>query len=250
MLILSVVQCTSNPSTLHIISACTLATLCTIPSASLVSFAYPQSSPSPTKHNVNDVTPIEIDHYPTSSVYPRPIYSLSNRLLAYVSPLSRPETSPASTPGQAHTVTSVPAPAPDSQSKFGLGLSQADLGNAAVKLGGTVFSGMKALGGMAFSAARAGVTAAVEQGAAHARATSISGSTTGSGSGTPRAAFGMFFSKSAPAATASPHEYQTPADRRRRRSLRVSPVDTVARARSVRRPPSLPARSRPHRRPL
>ncbi|KAI0684773.1 hypothetical protein C8T65DRAFT_701928 [Cerioporus squamosus] len=157
-------------------------------------------------------------------VLPRPVYALSNRLLAYVSPLTRHDAPPAPTPGQAHT--SLPVAAPDvASTKFGIGMSQAELGNAALKIGGSVFSGMKTLGGMAFSAARAGVTAAVsgEQAQAspstiHVRSTSTSGANSAAG------ALGMFFSKSAPAAT---HEYQTAADRRRR-SLRVSsPVEGV-----------------------
>lgn len=87
-------------------------------------------------------------------------------------------------------------------------MTQAELGNAAAKLGGSVLSGMRTLGGMAISAARAGVAAAV------AEQNTATGPGTGFGS--------MFFSKSAPAATGSPHEYQTTQDRRRR-SLRVSP---------------------------
>ncbi|KAH9910661.1 uncharacterized protein BXZ73DRAFT_57927 [Epithele typhae] len=218
-----IVLCTSNPSTLTTISACTLATLYTISSTSLNSFAYPPSYTSPvTSHNnnasFNDLSHLDLDkHFATSA--PRPIYALSNRLLAYVAPLTRPEPIPIPTPGQAHTSSPVPAlDAAQSAGKFGLNISQAELGSAAVKIGGSMLSGMKTLGGMAFSAARAGVNAAVEQGAAHARSTSAGGSGANG--------FGLFFSKSAPAATASPHEYQTAADRRRR-SLRISPVNTA-----------------------
>ncbi|RPD54134.1 hypothetical protein L226DRAFT_312631 [Lentinus tigrinus ALCF2SS1-7] len=230
-----IILCTSNPATLHIISACTLSTLYTIPSASLVTFTPSPYTSSTVKPNANirDVLPLDIDqHYPLPS--PRPIYALSNRLLAFVSPLPRHDSAPSSTtPGQAHT--SLPVTASDvvssSASKFalpGMGMSQADLGNAALKIGGSVFSGMKTLGGMAFSAARAGVTAAVSGEQAHASIPppTHGRSTSTSGAGSAAGALGMFFSKSAPAAT-HPHEYQTAADRRRR-SLRVSsPVEGV-----------------------
>ena len=118
----------------------------------------------------------------------------------------------------------MPVTAPEAPLKFGLGMSQADLGNAAVKIGGSVLSGMKTLGGIAFSAARAGVNAAVS-GEQQQQAPSHKRSQSGSSSGPAANALGMLFSKSAPAGTASPHEYQTAADRRRR-SLRVSsPVE-------------------------
>ncbi|KAI0686244.1 hypothetical protein C8Q76DRAFT_313203 [Earliella scabrosa] len=213
----AITLCTSNPPTLHIISACTLTTLYTIPSASLVSFTPPTPSSSAKPnininiHSTHDVSPLDID-----SAHPRPIYALSNRFLAYVSPLTRIDPAPPATPGQAHT--SMPVTAPDGAgAKFGLNMTQADLGNAAVKIGGSVLSGMKALSGMALSAARAGVTAAVS--GDHAQSPAHTRSTSGSAAG----ALGMLFSKSAPAAT---HEYQTNADRRRR-SLRVSSSPSV-----------------------
>ncbi|KAI0751945.1 hypothetical protein C8Q80DRAFT_1269094 [Daedaleopsis nitida] len=221
-----IIVCTSNPSTLHIISSCTLATLYTIPQSSLVSFTPPPIISSSTKPNIHDVSPLDIDsHYSSSSIrssaHPHPIHALSNRLLAYVSPISRHDGAPAATPGQAHTSLPVAAAAADtSTSKYGLGMTQADLGNAAVKIGGSVLSGMKTLGGMAFSAARAGVTAAVS--GEHAHSPAHTRSTSASASASAAGALGLFFSKSAPAAT---HEYQTSPDRRRR-SLRVtSPVE-------------------------
>lgn len=201
-------QSTLNPSTIHVISACTLATLYTIPSVSLISFAYPTPA-SPTTAKPNDVlSSLDID---TPHASARPIYALSNRLLAYVSPISlSPGVPPPPTAtrghGQAHTST--PVPPPENQVKLGLNMTQAELGNAAAKLGGSVLSGMPTLGGMAISAACAGVAAAV------AEQNTATGPGTGFGS--------MFFSKSTPAATGSPHEYQT-TQYRRRCSLRVSP---------------------------
>ncbi|KAL1937335.1 hypothetical protein VTO73DRAFT_13848 [Trametes versicolor] len=201
-----IILSTSNPPMIHVISACTLATLYTIPSASLIPFAYPAPS-SPTTAKPNDVlSSLDID---TPHALTRPIYALSNRLLAYVAPLSRsPSVPPVPSATRGHAHTSTPVPPPENQVKLGLNMTQAELGNAAAKLGGSVLSGMRTLGGMAISAARAGVAAAV------AEQSTATGSGTGFGS--------MFFSKSAPAATGSPHEYQTAQDRRRR-SLRVSP---------------------------
>ncbi|KAI0820657.1 hypothetical protein BC628DRAFT_1412942 [Trametes gibbosa] len=209
-----IILSTSNPPTIHVISSCTLATLYTISSASLIPFAYPVSSYSTAKPN-DVLSSLDIETLQALSASPRPIYALSNRLLAYVSPLSSPASSPpvssSSGRGYAHTSTPVPPPENPGQFKLGLGMSQADLGTAAVKIGGSVLSGMKALGGMAISAARAGVSAAAGEPITSPR---------GSGLGS------MFFSKSAPAATGSPHEYQTTQDRRRR-SLRMSPPANV-----------------------
>ncbi|KAI9069024.1 hypothetical protein FKP32DRAFT_1641461, partial [Trametes sanguinea] len=227
-----IVLSTSNPPSLHILSSCTLDTLYSIPSASLVSFPYPSrtqvtshaysysypSFTSITTKPTNDVlSSLDIDGTPGAQATLRPIYALSNRLLAYVSPSrSHPSTtSPTQASSSAHTSVPVPASDPSASAnplKLGLGglamgrgMSQADLGTAAVKIGGSVLSGMKTLGGLAFSAARAGVSAAV------------------SGEQPTASTGGTWFSKSAPAATGSPHEYQTVADQRRRRSLRMSP---------------------------
>ena len=68
--------------------------------------------------------------------------------------------------------------------------NQAELGVAALKIGGTLFSGMKAIGGRAYSAARAGVSAA------------LSGETSSISSVTP----GKFISRSAPETSPSGHE--------------------------------------------
>lgn len=80
-------------------------------------------------------------------------------------------------------------------------MSQADLGSAALKLGGSVLSGMKVLGGMAFTAARAGVSAAM--------ASDSTRVPTNHSPPTP----GRFFSRSAPAASGRGHSdpYVSPA---------------------------------------
>ncbi|OSD01851.1 hypothetical protein PYCCODRAFT_1435871 [Trametes coccinea BRFM310] len=250
-----IVLSTSNPPSLHILSSCTLDTLYTIPSGSLVPFPYPSHShtnshsysysyPSftsiTTKPTYDVLSSLDIDGPPSAQAALRPIYALSNRLLAYVSP-SRPHpstTSPTQASSTAHTSVPVPASDPSASAnplKLGLGglamgrgVSQADLGTAAVKIGGSVLSGMKTLGGLAFSAARAGVSAAV------------------SGEHSTPSTGGTWFSKSAPAATGSPHEYQTVADQRRRRSLRMSPpaltpLDSTVTAPAPPAPASVPS---------
>ena len=85
----------------------------------------------------------------------------------------------------------------DSSLKRGIGMTQAELGHAAVKIGGSVLSGMKSLGGLAFSAAKAGVNAAVsgEFGAG----AGVGGYTNSSAIGA--SASGKLFSRSAPEAT-------------------------------------------------
>lgn len=75
-----------------------------------------------------------------------PIYSLSHRLLAFASQPPRLDAARGSGPSsQPHTHTR--------SSSRAFGISQADLGNTAAKVGGTVLHGMKSLGGMALNAA-------------------------------------------------------------------------------------------------
>lgn len=84
----------------------------------------------------------------------------------------------------------------DGQLKFPT--NQADLGIAAVKLGGSVLSGMRVLGGMAYSAARAGVSAAAV--AAERRYSAEVNP--------PPTTPGRFVSRSAPAASEQPYSQQ------------------------------------------
>lgn len=109
---------------------------------------------------------------------PQPVFSLSNRLLAYASPSSASSSSLASptavTKGgrrlSSSSSTSGPSPSlgPSSvssspfsiSSKLGninLNVTQADVGNAAIKVGEGLFSGMKFLGGIALEAAKSRV---------------------------------------------------------------------------------------------
>ncbi|OCH85153.1 hypothetical protein OBBRIDRAFT_798469 [Obba rivulosa] len=175
----------SHPPALHILSSSTFVNLYSIHSSSLVPFAYPLPSLVTNNHNVSTLD-LERDSSATNHHYrkciPQPIYAISNRLLAFASPvLSDHSLSSASVQERSiplHTDA-------DGTVKTGLVVSQADIGNAAVKLGGTVLSGMKSLGGMAISAARAGVSAAVSGESAKADGTST---------GLSR----MLFSRSAP----------------------------------------------------
>ncbi|EKM58747.1 uncharacterized protein PHACADRAFT_248804 [Phanerochaete carnosa HHB-10118-sp] len=125
-------------------------------------------------------------HSVQHSAIPSPIFSLSNRLLAYASPPPKLE-SPLESPSRLPRTASQSSD--DNALKFPT--TQAELGSAAVKIGGSVLSGMKVLGGMAFTAARAGVSAAAT--AAERRYSTDANAT----AATP----GKFFSRSAPAAS-------------------------------------------------
>ncbi|KAH7923186.1 hypothetical protein BV22DRAFT_1015894 [Leucogyrophana mollusca] len=140
---------TFNPSTLHILSSASFTVLHTIASPSL--FPYAHSSPLTFKLNTNNYNivsspDIEHDSEPSSSRHNHslPVYSLSHRLLAFTSPPPAPESF--------HGVAAQPR-THKRLSSSSRGISQADLGNAAIKVGGSVLSGMKFLGGMAYNAA-------------------------------------------------------------------------------------------------
>ena len=87
---------------------------------------------------------------------PRPVFALSHRLLAYASP---PSISSARAHGQRSPsrASGPPSHSSPSTSPFGglnMQMTQSDLGNAAIKVGGSLLSGMKTLGGMAYTAAK------------------------------------------------------------------------------------------------
>ncbi|KAF8952387.1 hypothetical protein BDZ97DRAFT_1930866 [Flammula alnicola] len=104
---------------------------------------------------------------------PHPVFALSHRLLAYASP--SPSSSPSllavSSKASRRLSSSSTASGPSnaasslSSSPFGLGvglgkitnMTQADVGHAALKVGESMFSGMKFLGGMALEAAKSRV---------------------------------------------------------------------------------------------
>ena len=139
-------QSTTNPPTLHVLSSASLTILHTISSSSI--FAYSRTSTH--KPNTSDTVSLSgIDTHDSDEVStpddPTPIYSLSHRLLAFAAQPPRPDSphgSAALVPRTHVRTSSTP-----------FGISQADLGHAAIKVGGTVLSGMKSLGGMAYNAA-------------------------------------------------------------------------------------------------
>ncbi|KAF8125490.1 hypothetical protein EV363DRAFT_1225882 [Boletus edulis] len=195
---------TANPPTLHILSSASLTILHIISSSSI--FAY---SRTPThKPNTNDTVSLStIDAHDLDDLSisddPTPIYSLSHRLLAFAAKPPRsdsPHGSAALEP-RTHIRTS--------STQFGI--SQADLGSAAIKVGGTVLSGMKSLGGMAYNAAAeyarshsgmSAVTPASEEPTRRLLSTQ----------GDQRASVmsgvsNLFFSRSAPAASNGNHDH-------------------------------------------
>ncbi|KAF9445816.1 hypothetical protein P691DRAFT_784691 [Macrolepiota fuliginosa MF-IS2] len=139
-----IVISTTLPPTLLIFSASTFHTLWTLSSASLATFS-PVSNVSLAPQG----SPIDQQQPPAPSSIP--VFALSNRLLAYASPSPQQSSRRVSTSsagsGPSLSLSSVPS------SPFG-GFSQSDLGNAAIKVGGSVLSGMKFLGGIAYEAAK------------------------------------------------------------------------------------------------
>lgn len=193
-------QGTTEPAALHILSARTLESLYIVPSSALITFAHPLTQTASESNNIVSLPHIEHDddvpHALHVTSIPQPVFTLSNRLLAYVSPAPR-VSSPSELPSRLPR-TATPTSPVDSQLKFPT--SQADLGTAAVKLGGSVLSGMRVLGGMAYSAARAGVSAAAV--AAERRYSAEVNP--------PSITPGRFVSRSAPAASEQPHPQQGP----------------------------------------
>ncbi|KAJ4501018.1 hypothetical protein C8R41DRAFT_280918 [Lentinula lateritia] len=158
---------------------------------------------------------------PETTPLPAPVFSVSGRLLAYA---SSPEgnTSLSVNGVQPRTSSTLSDAAVSTASAFGStlsaqlasiggaggasgalgalgGISQADVGHAALKVGGSVLSGMKTLGGLAYKSA---VAAATDSGP-HSRMNrqgSKGGAAIGGGVG---GLANRFFSRSAPAATFS-----------------------------------------------
>lgn len=177
-------QSTANPTTLHVISTTSFATLLTVPSTSLV----PVPVPSPlrstyTPFNINNRTShshhtnkANNNNVSTPDILETIPHALSHRLLAYASPTPRSDAPSPITHGHARSASS------------GLNANAELVGNAALRVGGTVLSGMKTLGGMAYSAAKARATGVPLP-------ESKESTKEGSGSGISS----LFFSKSAPA---------------------------------------------------
>lgn len=173
-----IVISTTNPPTLHILSSASFTELHTISSLAIL----PSYTTIPYKANTNNIVSLttidSINH--ASHDYPAPIFALSHRILAYASPPPRAD-SHVGAVSQARTRLHSPSST--------LGISHA----AALKVGGTVLSGVKSLGGMAYSAAaeyaksRAG--AGDQSRVAQGQSSVMSGVSN------------LFFSRSAPAAS-------------------------------------------------
>lgn len=78
-----------------------------------------------------------------SSAKPLPVFALSGRLLAFASPHSPTDPSSGLDPHSVHTA-----------GVFRQSVTPGDVGQAALRVGGTVLSGVKALGGFAFNVAK------------------------------------------------------------------------------------------------
>ncbi|KAL4067204.1 hypothetical protein V8B97DRAFT_979362 [Scleroderma yunnanense] len=143
-----IVISTTNPPTLHILSSASLTILHTITSSSILSSTRTSSHKSNT-NNQQTVLLSDIDAHGSDESTKDdfiPIYSLSHRLLAFAAQPPRLDAAHGSGPA-----AQLRARARSSSRTFGI--SQADLGSTAARVGGTVLHGMKSLGGMAFSAA-------------------------------------------------------------------------------------------------
>jgi hypothetical protein len=138
-------QSTSNPASLRILSSRTFASL-SILSSGLSTFTQPQSSSSSTTATNSDTIVLPSTDLDVESIVvcPRPVFALSHRFLAYA--CRAPSTA---LPGQQQAEIPVRAEAVSIPS---------DLGGMALRVGGTVISGMRALGGRALTAARARIS--------------------------------------------------------------------------------------------
>lgn len=161
-------QCTTTPPSIHILNSTTLSTLHIVSAGTLLPFVHPLSSISTNnKSNINNVSNVSVSTSPLETTlaqhgsrpnHPLPVFALSHRLIAFASAAPRPSSSAGS--------PSHPSPrARPISGTLGVNITQADIGNAALKVGGSVLSGMKALGGIAYSAAKARVapTSPVDQ---------------------------------------------------------------------------------------
>lgn len=174
-----IVISTTNPPTLHILSSASFTELHTISSLAIL----PSYTTIPYKANTNIVSLTTIDSINTNHVshdYPAPTFALSHRILAYASLPPRAD-SHVGAVSQPHTRLRSPSST--------LGISHA----AALKVGGTVLSGVKSLGGMAYSAAaeyaRSRAGAGDQPRVAQGQSSVMSGVSN------------LFFSRSAPAAS-------------------------------------------------
>ncbi|KAJ3772601.1 hypothetical protein FB446DRAFT_643226, partial [Lentinula raphanica] len=201
-----VVVSTTFPPALHVLSSSTFDVLHIIPASEILPFSHKPSPPhgSSSSHSrrhsflettSNLAAELPFMTIPETPSLPAPIFAVSGRLLAYA---SLPEDS-------SSLSTNGVQPRTSSTGALGAlgGITQADVGHAALKVGGSVLSGMKTLGGLAYKSALA---AATDSGPDASRLNRRGGHTTNasSGGGGVSGLANRFFSRSAPAATSSP----------------------------------------------
>lgn len=173
---LRIKQSTANPGALYVLSSSTFRTLHTVPSTSLELYTINAASSSVTATSMGDTT----SNFTPSTEHqsPQPVFALSRRLLAYAS--SYPFSSASAglrlckEPHQLSFSSSpIESEVPGScasSSPFGFKLdlrkitnmTQADVGHAALKVGESMFSGMKFLGGMALEVSKHRVISSID----------------------------------------------------------------------------------------
>ncbi|KAJ3733230.1 hypothetical protein DFJ43DRAFT_995727 [Lentinula guzmanii] len=210
-----VVVSTTVPPALHILSSITFDVLHAIPTSDILPFCHKPHGLS-TSHLSSRPEPPFMT-IPETPPMPAPIFSVSGRLLAYAS-LPEGSTSLLASGVQPRTSSTLSNAAVSTASAFGStlsaqlaslggsggasgalgalgGISQADVGNAALKVGGSVLSGMKTLGGLAYKSAAAATDSGPDF--------RMSNHTSVSNGGRVAGLANRFFSRSAPAATSS-----------------------------------------------
>lgn len=165
----------------------------------------------------NDIDQQHLDyhvHQPADEVeqqeveLPSPVFALQGRLLAFASPPPKPD-EVSVLRGDDSIYTSRPTSGvPDG----------VDVGSVAMKVGGSVFSGIKSLGGMAYRYGAAKLSESQGHAPpAHGRQQSVGGRasgqqqyrpTSGDGAGAGGGGIGKFFSKSTPSSNSTPDRHR------------------------------------------
>ena len=111
-------------------------------------FFRPFAHPAPFKFNINNTSIIDADHDNDRNTpsQPQPVFAISHRLLALGSSPPQPDSPSNPSTMQSRTHSCLPS--------GNFGIFQAELGNVALKVGGTVLNDMMFLGGVVYSAAK------------------------------------------------------------------------------------------------
>ncbi|KAF8638773.1 hypothetical protein AX17_001968 [Amanita inopinata Kibby_2008] len=161
---------TTNPPTLQIYSPTTFKEIYTIASNSLVPFAHSPVSYSNLTSKLFSAANLNNNNKSNEPVFLGtktedqrsqssplvPVFALSHRLLAFASPPSTSTQQAQRVPssGSGHSSANSLSSSPFGFTGLNMQITQAELGTAAMKVGGTLLSGMKTLGGIALSAAK------------------------------------------------------------------------------------------------